>query len=860
MAAIALLVWLWMRRGGDDEAAAPNAATPSPAQAHRAKATAATDELSGRVTRASDGAPIAGAQIAVFIADQIVRATSAPDGRWRVPAHGIVIVAIAAPGYLPQHHDDVFAPTTVDVALVAGGTTISGTVADANGGPIGEAHVATDTGFTAITDGNGHYELTLPDGRHDLAASHDDYEPESKTIIVSGAALEISFALLPGGTLTGTVVDATSGAPLADMVVEADDATDTTGPDGRFALHGLKPAPIDVDAHGPGHALVMPLRIAMGLGEQRDARIAVGPALAIAGRVEDMHGVAVAAAYVFARMNRRWRSVVSDRDGSFRIEGLLPGGYELIVSSKDLLRQPPQRVDVVATDVTNVRLVTTRGTTIKGRVDPPMSAKLSGAALGESDAQGTFTLTNARVGTYELDAEAHGYAGKLVVTVGSDGLSGVVIAMNRLATIRGSVLDEDGAPVAGAFIAATGAGGNSATTDRNGRFVVTDLQAGMVVLTPSFEYERWTDEGAKGTVKLELHAGEVREGVALTLARRRGRITGIVRGPDGPAPNARVVARLELGEESDRMGEFGRTSPPVLSGPDGAFAIAALGPGAYHVMATAPGGELVGHVSHVPVDGTAAIALVAQRYVDVSVVPATHYQLSCRKNGTFALRIEISVATSDGHYRLGPLEPGTYNCTATTPDGYATGETGVTTNTSLVMRVDAYTRITGTAIHALSGAPLAGLEPHDYANARVARTDATGRFVVEHALPGRRWFDLLDIDGQALCSAQYDAAPGEAKDIGQVRCAPPRTGQAGRFGMYLDRTLKVTLDSDGPASTAGLRDGDVVTAIDGASVADLDGQARLQLFEHATAGTTYRFTLQRGPTIAVTAEPVFGEY
>ena len=98
----------------------------------------------------------------------------------------------------------------------------------------GDRYVVEDipVGRVAIT-------ATLPDGRAGKAEATS----------ISGAMVQADIIVSAGGSVTGRLLDAKTGEPIAQAVVEVDGLTSpTTGPDGRFRVSDLPPGPHRITA------------------------------------------------------------------------------------------------------------------------------------------------------------------------------------------------------------------------------------------------------------------------------------------------------------------------------------------------------------------------------------------------------------------------------------------------------------------------------------------------------------------------------------------------------------------------------------------------------------------------------------
>ncbi len=522
--------------------------------------------LSGRVTRAAGGTGVAGATVAIASTDLApmmnggdrppILATTDASGAWSVPqiAPGTYQVAATADGLLPAHRRvTVIAngKATIDLALDAGGTAVTGTVADALGGPIAGARVAmspdgrmpfgTET-LVARTDHDGHYKITLAPGRYSATARHDDYTRSRKTFQLRGEPMAVDFVLAPGASIRGVVVTR-EGKPVPDAAVRAT-GTRTLGrggggaantdDQGAFTLTGLGSGAIRLTASARGYASASPTVVELGIGEQLDGiRIVVDRALTIRGRVvragkptEGIPGVMVGVFSMASRQGAAAREP-SDDTGAFEVVGVRPASYMLAAFGEHSVPSVGTPIEVVDKDIDGVTLELELGATLSGRVvldgggAPPTSQlgleiapeKLGIGTMfdaikalvvhGESDPTGAFTLHNVPAGEFTLVARTEdGRKGTLPVTVTTEDQQGLEVKLEARASIAGKVVDERGRIVPGAhvdvqsrgmrqsFSFGSGPDSGGAMTGTDGRFEVVGLEPGKVTLRVSDERGR----------------------------------------------------------------------------------------------------------------------------------------------------------------------------------------------------------------------------------------------------------------------------------------------------------------------------------------------------------------------------------
>ena len=162
----------------------------------------------------------------------------------------------------------------------------------------------------------------------------------------------IDFALVKPGALSGRVVDAATGAPVWGARVEVKRAANQemlgggeTEQDGTFLIGGLPPADVVVHAARFDHALSYHGGSTPKIVTIRSERTATGIDIAlvkaggIAGRVVTAAGgTAVPACRVdLVRVGDSQPSAAAgcQQDGSFEFSGLAPGSYRLVASSDD---------------------------------------------------------------------------------------------------------------------------------------------------------------------------------------------------------------------------------------------------------------------------------------------------------------------------------------------------------------------------------------------------------------------------------------------------------------------------------------------------------------------------------------------
>lgn len=308
------------------------------------------------------------------------------------------------------------------------------------------------------------------------------------------APLDLVFYALDA-IVTGRVLDA-RGAPLPGAEVSASNAGVTVACDaaGDYRIRacsswqrwqvtawapGFAEAYEQVELHGPGSTTTLDFRL--------------HPHFAVAGTVRDEAGQPIAGASVRAVRHSR-PPVVSDAEGRYELVGLDPQ-----VPQQEVLAAHPDYATVVVGvrpegETTLLDLVLPRGSVVAGVAldgeGRPLPGALlwigaaryvTGAPTTRSRDDGTFEFLHVPTGEAPLGASATGWPDatmRLVVPPSPQRLDGVVVRFGAGRFLAGVVVDETGAPIAGAMIAASRDGSmfdRSARSDADGRFRLADL-------------------------------------------------------------------------------------------------------------------------------------------------------------------------------------------------------------------------------------------------------------------------------------------------------------------------------------------------------------------------------------------------
>lgn len=618
-----------------------------------ASAEGITGTIAGTIT--DGGAPVAFASVQIqspdgsfftstatddfgnYVVSEVPEAAAAYTVMIQVPAHPTQFY----PGQLNWEQAGLVSvaggqTTTVDDQLVPTGV-IAGHLRDRDGNGVPNASVSAEPdgdgfGVGYTTDAEGAYALHVPPGTYRVAFSSGQlqyafgthrFEDATLFTVAVGQTLTVDDAVLPTGSLAGTVTTA-DGRPAADVFIQAEavtgeSATGSTGPDGSYRIDGVIPGTYTVrfqlasgasiyahGAHSRDDAATFPVTAdqVTTVDEQLPA---TGT---IAGRFTDRAGHGVAALQVTAEARFPLTDslyATTDADGNYRIDQAFPGQYTVSFQNFEtqLLQYAFGKVSIQDADVVTVSAGQT--TAVDDQQLPTGSLKLTakdsitGAAIqsffvdlgfrtGSTD-NGELVVDDLAVGHYTINAGADGYGyvtdiASVTITAGNQSM--VPLTLQPVGKVTTKVVDrKTGQPVAGicVFPASkthfTFPDGCGARSDDNGNVTVSVDDPGTYNLFAlpdrgSPYGAQWV--GATGgtgqqdsAAKVVVKAGQTVAGPRIKLD-RHGTIKGKVTSTTGQPLTRGSVAILgpDTGSGNDH-----RISP---IGADGSYAVDFLGP------------------------------------------------------------------------------------------------------------------------------------------------------------------------------------------------------------------------------------------------------------------------------------------
>ncbi|HLN45955.1 MAG TPA: carboxypeptidase-like regulatory domain-containing protein [Candidatus Sulfotelmatobacter sp.] len=419
---------------------------------------------------AQTATPVAGAVVEASGDNGSGSATSNSQGNYNITnflGTGNYTLTARATGFIDTNLENVnvvAGSETSNVIInmgVSGG--ISGRITDAvSNAPIVNAIVeaanqneSTDYGSTVLSASNGNYTITtdLATGRYNVTAYAAGYFTTSiSNVLVTAGQLtsNTNIALSRSAIITGTVVDAVSNAPLANVTVSAVSSAGgfgfvaTTNTTGIYVPNSnLGTGVYNITTFfAPGHISATVTGFNVTAGNSYTQNFALQRSGIISGRITSSAGIGLADVSVsaFSSTGSMFGSATTNSTGYYRItDGLGTGTYTIFASHAGSFNTTTS-ISVTAgaeTPNVNLQLTATPSGVITGRVTNSTGSPLSdvsvtaiaingvgsGSAFTESD--GTYVIsTGLGAGTYNVTVSEIGYVDQTQ--------SNVAVAVNQV--------------------------------------------------------------------------------------------------------------------------------------------------------------------------------------------------------------------------------------------------------------------------------------------------------------------------------------------------------------------------------------------------------------------------------------------
>lgn len=604
--------------------------------------------------------------------------------------------------------------------------------------------------FEATAGADGHFEIPdLPSGPFDLMARGPGYAPITvpglnvpagggsfdlgTVALVKGVALE-GFVTGPGGKpVEGARISlsAASSDPLASLRGSDGPPDAVTGQDGFFRVENRRAGEtVDVDVQRSGYARGSAPGVR--IPSEEPLRIALKPTSAVEGRTVDPDGKPVAGARIYLNptgptvmgqgfvmfSSASMKQADSAQDGSFRIEDVPPGTFELKAMATG--RQSVERSNLEVPsgqDLKNVEVVLPAGAVIEGRVlasgrpvpgaevelvepEASVSRMIIRSSSATADGDGYYRIDGIVPGERTFQAEAKGFRKGVREVEAREGDNTLDFALEAGAQVTGRVVDEDGSPVAAAQVTLR-EGVNSwnlpsAVSGPDGGFTLAGVADGTYRIAAHKDGFSRAAEGQELTV-----AGGSVSGVELTLA-AGGAIVGQLSGLD-------FTELAQVSVTVDDEFHTGRVAP------DGNYRIEQVEPGEHRVVASVRGARQT--EGRVTLEAGEREARLDLEFKDGHLLtgrvlrngqPARGETVALSGPGVAGRWSEID---NEGRFRYEGLESGTYELEVMDRRGQSSHKESVELSGDKDLRIDLQTAaIAGRILDSLDKGPVSGVQ------------------------------------------------------------------------------------------------------------------------------------------------------
>jgi protocatechuate 3,4-dioxygenase beta subunit len=675
---------------------------------------------------------------------------------------------------------------------------------------------AGDTRFEATAGTGGRFEIPdLPAGSFGLTARGPGYAPitvPGLAVPEGGGAIDLgTIVLVRGVALEGFVVTA-AGKPVEGAKITVANAADAakdpfagfrssadsppaaiTGQDGFFRVADRRAGEtVDVAVERAGYAPGSAPGVLVP--SEEPVRIVLKPTSAVEGRTVDPDGKPVAGARLYltptgpAAMgsgfviftSESMKEAISGDDGTFRIEDVAPGTFELKAQASGRQSVDLSNLEVKSgQDLQGVEAVLPAGAVITGRVlasgrpvpgaavqlvepEASMARMMVHPARTNADGDGYYRLDGITPGTRNFQVEAKGFrraARELEVQEGDNALD---FSLEAGAEIAGRVVAGDGTPVAAALVTLR-EGYNSwnlpsAVSGPDGAFTLTGVADGSYRISAEKEGFVRSREGREVTV-----AGSSVSGVEVELT-TGGAIVGQLSGLDF----------TELSQVSvwvDDEFHTGRVSP------DGNYRIEQVEPGERRVVASVRGArQTEGRVTLDPGEREARLDLefkdghLLTGQVLRNGEPASGENVALTGPGIAG---RWSATDHEGRFRFEGLDDGTYDLEVMDRRGQSNHKESVelSRDRDLLIRL-ATAAVAGRILDSSDKGPISGvqvtlLQPEGEKSQSFLRleavTDVDGRFRLPD-VPEGSWRVRAILSGYAPGERAVDVDAGSPPD------------------------------------------------------------------------------------------------
>ncbi|MDB4959124.1 MAG: hypothetical protein JWO36_6693 [Myxococcales bacterium] len=778
-----------------------------------------------------------------------------------------------------------------------------GAILDASGGTIAKAKLRVAGLAGAQSDDKGQYTVCIQSSSGPRGSSvrveADGYGTIEVVVNLSGE-LRYDFVLVPEAVLVGQVITEDNKPVAGARVIALPDPGEEphhiasgwalSEDDGRFRIPGLSPGHYRLIAAAEGLATKAPVDAIVQAGTATKDTILVVTATARVRGVVMMADKPIAGATVMAMGGTRGprdpgqgpsTAALSQDDGTFTLQGVPMG--TIVLQAMPYQVVAPMQLDVKSATVDNVKLEVAALAALHGKItrnkQPVKDGILMGPGLPDivhADPSGDYRAEGVRPGELNFFADSEEYKAfakieHLKLAAGEDKL--LDIELEYAGRVKGLVVDESGKPVPAVYVRMLNDEGDmgQSMTNAKGEFDAGSMSGGEyhASVYPSPMAGQPFEPAASDPFIIKVPKDGTVNGVKLAIKYETFTISGTVL-DDAGGP----VADVHI--EAIGRGKPGMDLPSIMSAADGTFRLRNLARGTYSLHAHAwDGGE--GDASNISAGAeSVAIKLIRPGAIEGTLVGFSGTPQIFMRTLTADLQIGSAPIIEGTRFWQTGLRPGKYAIEAK-----AGGETdgasveikpGQTANVTLTSRgvgkleghlyeFGTKTPLPGYRCDAnLSMAGEMGGPPGD--PSQMSFPDDKGHFSMGAPIGMVRVFCFsqanpglspagTDVEVTKVAAANVEIYGVRAKFAGS---------SAGDAGFRIKPvTLPLVVAAVAPSSAAatqGMKLGDRVLSIDGASLQGLLPAGAMTLIGNHKPGTTVTVGIDRAGTPTTFTLPV----
>lgn len=850
--------------------------------------------IAGRVTL--EGKPMPGATVRLGsmtgdgggrVAEELASVRTNPDGAFDFGVQTAATFVVSAEASDTTPASIVIAtanPRTKTESIVLDlGTCrarLHGTIVDASGGGIAKARLSIAGGLGGSdASASGQYSLCVPMGDSRVRIVADGYGALDLPIHLVGA-LQRDFELVPEAVLAGNVVDEAGNAVPFARVMAIPQAVEQphflaegstiANRDGKFRIPNLAPGRFLVAAAAQGHGMSAPKPAIAAHDAHGELTLVLGERAQVSGVVM-MKGAPVAGARVSTAgvglMTAR--AAYSQTDGSFVLDGVPFGTSRIVAGEFDVVS--PRDLVVDKAVVENVMIEVTERSALFGKVTrkgKPVPDALIQTQIGPStrtDSTGTYELRGLPPGDIGLYAQSFGevmaFAPFQTVKVAPQKRTEHDIELTGAGEVSGTVVDESGNPVPNVYVRLIEPKGDigESMTDARGRFRCTSMLGGAdyrAAVFPSPGARTAFPPAGGGYPAFTVTDGDtVIEDIKIAIKHERLAISGRAVDEAGE-----VIADVHVEAIGRGFGGNDAMLPSVRAAADGSFTIDNLARGTYTLHAHAGDGSEVEVTDIAAGTKGVTLRLVRPGSIEGTIVGFSQTPRVAAHQVTAELRIGNEAVVEGNRFTITGLTPGKY-----TVEAHGRQESA---GQSVIVKAGAVAKVTleskgrgsvqGRVTELGTNTPVRGMQcvaaqSMDGQSGDAGgpnpnnKTDATGAFTIPAPIGKVRVMCFSSDNSFSVAGGDTEVTadkPGTI-ELRAVRAVPPPSDVGFRIKPMTLPLVIATVDAGGPAKAGGLAVGDIVTSIDGQSVAGLLPGGAMMLAWNHRPGTTVTVGVER---------------